>query len=86
MAVDGLVADDQRICDLLAGLSLSDQLHDLELTRGQRILGDVLLAGGRSLEVVANQRRGCGRVDKGSPRIAARQASIRSRLASDFKT
>src|SRR5215210_6746929 len=53
MAVDGLVADDQRFRDLLAGLSLSDQLHYLKLMRGQRILGYVLLAGSGSLEVIA---------------------------------
>jgi hypothetical protein len=43
VAVDGLAADHEQLGDLVARVSLGDELEHLELARGQRIA--VVLAG-----------------------------------------
>src|SRR5215208_5293440 len=54
VTIDGLVADDQSLGDLLAGQALGNQLHHIQLARGERILGP-LLPRLRSLQVVAHK-------------------------------
>src|SRR5215211_1944212 len=60
MAIDGLLADEQHLADLVARVALGNQLDDLEFARTQWILGR-LVAAASAIEVVANQggdRRG----------------------------
>ena len=55
MAVDGLLADEELLSDLLAGEAFGDQLHHLELARTKRVLRRGLTAT-RAVEIVAHQR------------------------------
>src|SRR5436190_13733414 len=65
MAVDRLDADEERRGDLLRGLSLGDQLQDLELTWSQDV--EPLLVATASRDVVTDERRHCGRVEERLP-------------------
>src|SRR5919202_2569264 len=53
--LDGLLADRQQLGDLAVRVALGDELDDLLLARGERVLGD-LLAGPRASDVVAHER------------------------------
>src|ERR671914_1683619 len=83
VALDGLVADNQQRCDLPARVALGDQLDDLGLACGQRVLRE-LLALRRTLQVVPDERLHRARVDEGlaAHRGAAglHQVAIRDRL------
>src|SRR5579862_9873269 len=52
MMVDRLAADDEHVGDLVAAVSLRDQLDDLELARAQRVGRDGLTAA-RLAEILA---------------------------------
>ena len=54
MAVDGLLADHQRVGDLPGAVALGDQLDHLLLAGGERIFFDWLLVASLA-QVVANQ-------------------------------
>ena len=86
VALDGLLADHERLGDLVAGVPLGDQLDDLELARGQRVR-PAAARRARALEEVADQRASSP-PGRGTARraCAARQASTRSRSAADLST
>ena len=85
VTLDGLLADHQRLGDLLAGVGLGDQLDDLLFARGERIFRDILAAS-RALEESRISAVTAAGWRNGSPRMLARIASTRSRLAADFST
>src|SRR3954447_11561649 len=66
MAVDGLLADEEHLRDLLARVPLGDQLHDLELTRREWVVG-YLVAPAGTVEVVADERLNRRRVEERLP-------------------
>ena len=85
VVIHGLAADHQIRGDLVAGVALRDQLDDLNSRGVSGSLG------------AASPRRACSRYSRtsatiafgyrnGSPRMAARHASTRSRLAADLRT
>src|SRR5262249_23941916 len=73
VVVDRLARDHERVRDLVTRVTLSDQLHDLELAGGEWILGRRFTQT-RPLEVVADQRRKRPRVKK---RLAAHARATR---------
>src|SRR5689334_9175107 len=56
VVVHGLTADHQLGCDLVTGVSLGDELDDLELAGGEWILW-VRLAAPRLVQILTDQRR-----------------------------
>src|SRR5918992_587527 len=83
VTLDGLVADHKQLCDLPARVALGDQLDDLGLACGQRVLRE-FFALRRTLQVVPDERLHRARVDEGlaAHRGAAglHQIAIRDRL------
>ena len=86
VALDRLLADEQHLGDLLVGVRLGDELDDLLLARGERVVGR-RLAGAGALDVARASarapRRGRGTARRAS---SARQASTRSRSTAVLST
>src|SRR5450755_2120137 len=85
VTLDGLLADYQPVGDLLGAEALGDQLHHLLLTGGERLLTHGLI-GPRALQIVPDQGGHRPGYRNGSPRIAARHASTRSRSTTVLST
>ena len=63
VAVDGLLADHERVGDLPGAVALGDQLDDLLLARRERVLADRLLVASLT-QVVADQVGHRARIDE----------------------